>query len=170
MTEPDARERWAEDRTTFQRVYDVLVGETDFATAAEFADRADCSETAARNALEQLVEMGIAERREGRPAGYRRNASYVEWKRVEALASDHRIEELVARVEDLVEADEAFQERFGAPEPAAVSTADLPVEDQDAAEERWAALNEWRTVRRDVRLVRRAIDRARSRADDGVSA
>jgi hypothetical protein len=29
----DARTRWREERTTFQRVYDVITGTTDFATA-----------------------------------------------------------------------------------------------------------------------------------------
>lgn len=170
MSERSGRDRWTEDRTTFQRVYDVLVGSRSFATSAEYAERADCSETAARDALEQLLEMGIAERREGRPAGYRRNAAYFEWKRVEELAREHRTEALVVRLDELVDEDETFQDRFGVPEPDAVSTEDMPADDHEAVHERWDALGEWRTVRRDIRLLRRAIDRARSRADDGVSA
>ena len=166
----DASDRWRENRTTFQRVYDTLVGTKEFTSAGAFAERAECSETAAREALEQLAEMGIAQRREGRPVGYRRNDSYFEWKRVESLAREHTPDELRARVEELVTDDETLQDRYGVPDPDAVSTDDLPVDDHDAVEDRWADLNEWRTIRRDIRLFRRAIERAESRSDSGVRA
>jgi predicted ArsR family transcriptional regulator len=166
----DGSERWREDQTTFQRIYDTLVGTKAFASASAFAERADCSETAARESLEQLTEMGIARRREGRPVGYRRNDSYFEWKRVESLAREHTLDELRARVEDLVAEDEAFQEHFGVPEPDAVSTSDVPVDDHAAVEDRWDNLNEWRTIRRDIRLLRRAIEQKGSRSDSGVRA
>jgi predicted transcriptional regulator len=165
-----AADRWRDDRTTFQRVYDLLVGTVEFQSAGTFAERADCSETAARNALEQLSEMGIAERRDGRPAGYRRNASYLEWKRVESLAREHTADTLRERLDELVSEDEAFQARYGVPTPDAVSTDDVPVDDHDALHERWADLREWRTVRHDVRVLRRAVDRAETRVDDGLHA
>jgi DNA-binding transcriptional MocR family regulator len=135
----------------------------------EFAERVDCSETGARNALEQLSEMGIARRREGRPATYRRNDSYVRWKRIESLARDHSPGELRARIDDLVAEDERFQAEYGVPDPDAVSTADLPVDDHDALRERWEDLSEWRTVRRDIVLLRRAVERAETGVD-GVQA
>ncbi|MFP4530607.1 MAG: hypothetical protein ACLFNC_04870 [Halodesulfurarchaeum sp.] len=170
MSEEQARSQWKADRTTFQRIYDVLAGTRTFSTAASYAERADCSETAARNALEQLAEMGIAARRDGRPAGYRRNESYFRWKRIESLAREHTREELQQRIEDLVAEDEAFQTAYGVPEPAAVSTTDLPPDDHDAVQERWEEVSNWRTVRRDIRDLRRAVERAETRADDGVFA
>ena len=170
MSDTSAADRWQDERTTFQRVYDVLVGSQSFLTAQEFADRAACSETAARNALEQLAEMGVAERRDGRPARYRRNNSYFRWKRVESLAREHSPDELQDRLDDLIAEDKAFQEEYGVPAPDAVSTADLPVDDHDALQERWEDLSEWRTVRRDIKLLRRAVERAYSRVDDGVHA
>jgi predicted transcriptional regulator len=170
MSDTSTADRWQDGRTTFQRVYDVLVGTQSFLTAQEFADRAECSETAARNALEQLAEMGVAERRDGRPARYRRNDSYFRWKRVESLAREHSPDELQERLDDLIATDEAFQEEYGVPDPAAVSTVDLPVDEHDALHERWEDLSEWRTVRRDIRLLRRAVERTRSSADDGVHA
>lgn len=168
MSDTSAVAGWQDDRTTFQRVYDVLVGAQSFLTASEYADRAHCSETAARNALEQLSEMGVAERQDGRPARYRRNNSYFQWKRIESLAREHSPDELQDRLDDLIAADEVFQDEYGVPEPNSVSTADLPVDDHDAVHERWADLSEWRTVRRDIRLLRRALERAHSRVDDGV--
>ena len=170
MSDISAADRWQDERTTFQRVYDVLVGSQSFLTAQGFADRAECSETAARNALEQLSEMGVAERRNGRPVRYRRNDSYFRWKRVESLAHEHSPDELQDRLDDLIGEDEAFQDEYGVPAPDAVSTADLPVDDHDALQERWEDLSEWRTVRRDIKLLRRAVERAYSRVDDGVHA
>jgi hypothetical protein len=51
-----------------------------------------------------------------------------------------------------------------------VSTADLPVDDHEAVHDRWGDLHEWRTVRRDIRLLRRAVERANGRVDDVVQA
>lgn len=170
MSDASADSQWQEDRTTFQRVYDTLVGTKEFTSAQGVAERVDCSETGAREALEQLTEMGIAQRREGRPVGYRRNESYLRWKRVESLAREHTAEELRARVADLVSEDEAFQDRYGVPDPDAVSTEGVPVDDHAAVENRWEDLSEWRTVRRDIRVLRRAIERADHRSDSGVRA
>lgn len=170
MSDPSAADRWQDDRTTFQRVYDVLVGTQTFLSAADYAERAACSETAARTALEQLAEMGIADRQSGRPATYRRNASYLRWKRIESLAREHSPETLRQRLEDLIVEDEAFQEQYGVPVPAAVSTADLSIDDHDAHQDRWADLQDWRTVRRDIRVLRRAVDRAETELDEGLHA
>lgn len=170
MSDTSAADRWQDERTTFQRVYDVLVGSQTFHTAQEFGDRAACSETAARNALEQLAEMGVAERRDGRPARYRRNDSYLRWKRIESLAREHSPDELQDRLDELITADEAFQDEYGVPAPDAVSTAHVPIDDHDTVHDRWDALSEWRTVRRDIKLLRRAVERARGRVDDGMHA
>jgi len=79
---------------------------------------------------------------------------------VESLAREHAPAELETRLDELIGADKRFQEAFGVPDPDAVSTADLSVEDHDAVEQRWADLSEWRTVRRDIRVLRRAVERA----------
>lgn len=162
-TSPD--DRWREERTTFQRVYDVIVGTQSPCTAGEIAERADCSETGSREALEQLVEMGIARRDDGRPATYRRNDAYLTWKRVERLAREHRPAALRERVDSLLEEDEVFQERYGVPEPDAVTSVDVKTDDHDALHDHWDGLNEWRTVRRDIRVLRRAVQRAETRLD-----
>jgi hypothetical protein len=150
-------------------VYDLLVGTREFSSVATFAEQADCSETAARGALDQLTEMGIARRREGRPATYRRNDSYFEWKRVESLAREHTPGELRLAVEDLLDRESAFRERYGVPDPDAVTSGDLP-DDHATLEDSWGDLREWRTVRRDVRVLREAVQRAERLADDGTRA
>lgn len=157
---------WLAERSTFQRIYDVIVGTREFLTAAEFADSAACSENGARRALEQLVEMGIADRQDSRPARYRRNDSYFTWKRVESLASDHSVEELRQRIDELIAEHEAFQAAYGVPDPDAVSTNDIPVDDHEELHERWEDLHEWRTVRRDIRVLRQAVQQAESPRTD----
>lgn len=170
MAPANDTDQWQEDRTTFQRVYDVLVATRAFLSAAEFAERAACSENGARRALEQLAEMGIASRQDSRPVRYRRNDSYFTWRRVESLAREHPVEALRERIDELIQADEAFQEAYGVPEPDAVSTDDLPVDDHEALYDRWDDLQEWRTVRRDIRVLRRAVQRAESPVDDTARA
>lgn len=170
MTDTDPGERWQSERTTFQRVYDVILGSQTFLTASSVAERAECSETGAREALEQLVEMGIVERQDGRPATYRRNDAYLTWKRIEKLAREHRPAELRDRVEELIADDQSFQERYGVPDPDAVTDEDLATDDHAELHDHWEELGEWRTVRRDIRVLRRAVQRAETRPEDGARA
>ncbi|WP_423743930.1 hypothetical protein V5735_13100 (plasmid) [Haladaptatus sp. SPP-AMP-3] len=165
-----SRKQWQADRTTFQRVYDVLVGTSDPASAQQFAEWADCSENGARQALEQLTEMGIAERSDTRPATYQRNPSYFRWKRVEQLAREHSPNDLRARIDDLIEDDQAFQAEYGVPDPDAVATSDDAIEDHDSLHERWNDLTEWRTIRRDIIVLKQAVQRAESTTDDRAQA
>jgi hypothetical protein len=93
--------------------------------------RADCSETGARKALEQLAETGSGERQEGRPASYRRNESYLQWRRIESLARAHDPDDPRTRVNELIAEDEGVQEEYRVPEPDAVSTDDIAVDDHE---------------------------------------
>ncbi|ODR82930.1 hypothetical protein BG842_09460 [Haladaptatus sp. W1] len=166
----NAGEQWQADRTTFQRVYDILVGTYDPASAQQFAEWADCSENGARQALEQLSEMGIAERTDTRPAMYQRNPSYFRWKRVEQLAREHTSSDLRARIDDLIEEDQAYQAEYGVPDPDAVITPDDAVDNHETLHERLDDLTEWRTIRRDIAVLKRAVQRAESTLDDRMQA
>jgi hypothetical protein len=164
----EAQRRWKRSRTTFQRVYDVLTGVTDYASANDIAERADCSPDGARNALTQLVEMGIADRRGSRPAEYRRNESYFEWKRVETLAEEHTPAALRDRLDDLLEEDAELQRSFGVPDPDAAGVAPVEAGDHAAVHDRLESLSRWRTVRHDIELLQRAVSRADARGRDGT--
>lgn len=170
----DARRRWRETRTTFQRVYDVVTGTADYATASDVAELADCSTDGARDALAQLVEMGIAEKREERPATYRRNESYFRWRRVEELARNNTAAELRDEVDALLREDREFQDRFGVANPDAISPAAFETSDHDEIHDRWEGLTRWRTVRRDVEVLQQAAHRAdgyeHDDAEDAASA
>lgn len=170
----EARARWREERTTFQRVYDVISGPTEYLTAKTIGERAECSTDGARTALSQLVEMGIAERRGNRPVEYRRNESYFRWKRIEALARNWSTTDLQEEVETLIAEDRSLQERFGAPDPDAISPARFEGIDHDEIHEQWDALTRWRSVREDIKLLQRALHRVEREGkgdiDESVSA
>jgi hypothetical protein len=169
-----ARHRWVTERTTFQRVYDVMTGVTKYVSVSDVAGRAACSDDGARDALAQLVEMGIVEERGERPAEYRRNDSYFRWKRIEELARSNAAAELRSCTEALLEEDEAFQERFGAPNPDAISPPTFKTADHDEIHDRWDAVLRWRSVRDDIEVLHQAAHRADKRegtdTDDTVSA
>ncbi|WP_117595432.1 DUF7342 family protein [Haloprofundus halophilus] len=169
-SEDGARGQWQKNRTTFQRVYDVLVGTYESGSAKEFAEWADCSENGAREALSQLVEMGIAEKTDTRPAGYRRNPSYFRWKRIEEIAGEYSASELRRRVDELIEEDRQFQDEYGVPSPDAVVEPDNVEPDHESVHERWDDLSEWRTVRRDISVLKQAVQRAESTHDDRAQA
>lgn len=169
-----AQRQWREDRTTFQRVYDVLTGVTEYKEVDTIADRAACSVDGARNALRQLLEMGIATKRGTRPAEFRRNDSYFRWKRIETLADEHSPSHLRERLTALIDEDTQFQEQFAVPDPNAVPSTQLSGTDHERVHEQLASLSRWRTVRYDIELLQEAITRAErdQHGDDqaGVSA
>jgi len=168
----DSRSQWTAERTTFQRVYDVVTTLSTYETASGIAEQASCSADGARNALTQLGEMDIVESRGSRPAEYRRNESYFRWKRIEDLAREHSPSELRARIDELIEEDDTLQERFDAPSPAAVSPYEFGDVDHETIHDRWDALSRWRSIRHDIEVLQQAAHRAEQRRDtsDGVSA
>jgi len=155
-----ARRQWCEERTTFQRVYDVLTGMTEYKRVDVVAERAECSVDGARNALTQLLEMGIATRRGNRPAEFRRNDSYFRWKQIETLADEHSLPELRQRLTELIDEDARLQDQFAVPEPNSVPSTRLSDSDHVTLHEQLESLSRWRTVRYDIELLQDAITRA----------
>ncbi|WP_049934135.1 DUF7342 family protein [Halarchaeum acidiphilum] len=166
----DARSRWTAERTTFQRVYDVATTLSTYEPVSEIAEQASCSTDGARDALSQLVEMDIVETRGSRPAEYRRNEAYFRWKRIEDLARDHTPSELRTQIDDLIEEDDALQERFDAPSPNAVSPGEFDGVDHETVHDRWEALSRWRSLRHDIELLQQAAHRAEQRRDTSDTA
>lgn len=162
-----AQRQWRDNRTTFQRVYDVLTGTTEYERVNTIAERAECSVDGARNALTQLREMGVATKRGTRPAAFRRNDSYFRWKRIETLAEEHTAPDLRERLAELIDEDTQFQEQFEVPDPDAVPSTPLADTTHEQVHEQLASLSRWRTVRYDIELLQDAITRAeRSRHGD----
>lgn len=158
------RQEWDEGKTTRDRVYETAIQLYDSADAATVAERADCSTDAARQHLEWFADVGIVERHPGRPTTYRRNESYFDWKRVDELRREYDLADLADRLADLTEKERAYRERYDADHPADVDA--LDASDHDAVHEVWLDLNDWRTVRREMRL----LERARQEMDAGTGA
>lgn len=148
------RREWDEGKTTRDRVYEVAIQLYDAASATDVAERADCSTDAARQHLEWFADVGIVTREAGRPATYRRNESYFEWKRADELRRTHDDAELLDRLEDLTEQEREFRARYDAAHPDDVDALDAA--DHAEVHEVWLDLNEWERVRREIRLVERA--------------
>jgi predicted ArsR family transcriptional regulator len=143
--------RWHGESDTFSRVYDVVVGTTTLTSAGEIAALANCSANAAKKHLDRLVEMGIARAdAESQPARYARNEAYFEWQEASRLASELTVDEIVERVRTLEGERDAYEDRFSASDPAAVSA--LDADDHDEIHERMAAISDWEGVIRDIRL------------------
>lgn len=170
MERDSGESEWEANRTTFQRIYDVLVGVHSFESADVIAESANCSETAARNALRQLVEMGIAVKRDGRPETYKRNDSYFEWKRIESIVAEYSIEEINSRIQELMDEDRSYQEDYSVPAPELVSSSDLPMDDPAAYESHFDALSHWKTIRRDIGILQRAVTQAESDSNSPLEA
>ncbi|MFD1562827.1 hypothetical protein ACFR99_04615 [Haloarchaeobius amylolyticus] len=103
--------------------------------------------------------MEIAEQTETDPALYQRNPSYFQWKHIERLVREYSPSEHRGRLENLHETDQEFQEKYGVPNPDAVVVGDDPAEDHDMLYDRWDDLTEWRTIRQDIMILKRAVRR-----------
>ncbi len=154
---PPPFERPFEDEDTKQRVYGAVLHARDPMTAAEVADRADCSEESARTHLSFYTDLGIVVRHEGRPVRYERNDDYFEWRRVNELAQNNTVEELQARVLELTERIEAYRDDYEEDSPAAVNVLAF---DTERVDEVYTELGDWATIIEECRLHERARRKA----------
>ncbi|GGJ14426.1 transcriptional regulator [Halobellus salinus] len=156
---PPSFDRPFEGEDTKQRVYGAVLHAREPMTAAEIAERADCSEESARTHLSFYADLGIVIHHDGRPARYERNDDYFEWRRVNELANVHTVEELQARVSDLTDQIEAYREEYDADSPGDVDVLEFDAERVDAV---YADLGDWATTIEERRLHERARQKATS--------
>ncbi|WP_066416706.1 DUF7342 family protein [Halorubrum aethiopicum] len=142
-----------EGEDTKQRVYGAVLHAREPMTAAEIADRADCSAESARTHLSFYADLGIVVRHEGRPVRYERNDDYFEWRRVNTLARERTLDELQSGVSELTDRIEAFRDEYDADSPAAV---DVLAFDAGRIDDVYADLGEWATAIEERRLHERA--------------
>ena len=150
---PPSFERPFEDEDTKQRVYSAVLHAREPMTAAEIAERADCSAESARKHLSFYADLGIVVSHEGRPVRYERNDDYFEWRRVSELARENTLEELQARVSELTDQIEGYRTEYDAASPAEVDVLEFDAEQVDDV---YAELGDWATVVEDRRLYERA--------------
>lgn len=157
---PPPFDRPFEDEDTKQRVYGAVLHAREPMTAAEIAERADCSEESARTHLSFYADLGIVVRHDGRPARYERNDDYFEWRRVSELARTHTLEELQARVSELTERIEEYREDYDSQSPAEVDVLEF---DAERVDDVYVDLGDWATAIEERRLHERARRKAAGR-------
>ena len=156
---PPPFDRPFEAEDTKQRVYGAMLHAREPMTAAEIAERADCSEESARTHLSFYSDLGIVIPHEGRPVRYERNDDYFEWRRVNKLAREKTVDELQARVSALTDRIEAYRDEYDADSPADVDVLEFDVKQIDDV---YVELGDWATALEEQRLHERARRKAAS--------
>lgn len=161
FTDPTDLVRGERTRDDF---FDTILALDEPATVEEVADLADHGPDAAREYLDWFERMGMVERVSERPATYRLNREYLVWRRVQRARRDHDADELVAMLDAEAERDEEFAAQFGVDRPGKVQLHAHAQSAETSVEEAWRDCSAWRTTRRRIEILERAL------ADDAGSA
>ena len=137
--------------------FDAVLGLQSPATAAEVADRAGHGVDAAREYLEWFERMGIVTQVTDSPATYERNQEYLNWRRVHRLREHYDEDDLLEFLATAAERDDSFAEAFGVDTPDEVAIAAYASEVGRSVESVWEDVSAWRTVRRRIVLLERAL-------------
>jgi predicted ArsR family transcriptional regulator len=145
-------EEWKADTSPGERVRTVMKRTYDPQSVATIAERALTSETTARKQLDILTEDGFVEAvspPDERGTWYKRTPRSVVLERAQQILDSVDIETLSARVTELRGTVREFEAQTGAESPRAAAIADAAL---DAA-----AMTEWQTARRNLKLARAAL-------------
>ncbi len=137
--------------------FDTVLGLDSPATAGEVAELAEHGVDAAREYLEWFEQMGIVIRVTESPATYERNQAYLNWRRVQTLRKEYATEELLDLLRIESERTETFESEFDATSPDDVSVTQYAREAGYSIEEVWERLSAWKTSRRRILLLERAL-------------
>jgi len=137
--------------------FDAVLALDSPATASDVADLAGHGVDAAREYLEWFEQMGIVRKVTESPATYERNQEYLNWRRVQTLRNEYTAEELVDLLETESERVETLQREFEATSPNEISISRYANEAGQSIENVWERLSAWRTARRRVTLLERAL-------------
>ncbi|GAB6879832.1 hypothetical protein JCM17823_21060 [Halorubrum gandharaense] len=154
LTPPDEVVRGDRTRDDF---FDAVLGLDEPATAGEVADRAGRGVDAAREYLEWFERLGIVTQVTESPATYRRNQAYLNWRRVQRLREAYSDDELLAFLQEETERTESLSERFDVASPESVSITTHASETGRSVEDVWEDVSAWKTARRRVELLERAL-------------
>lgn len=154
---PPPFDRPFDGEDTKQRVYGAVLHARDPMTAAELAERADCSTESARTHLSFYADLGIVITHEGRPVRYERNDDYFEWRRVSELARENTVDELQTRVSELTDRIEDYRTEYGADSPAEIDVLEF---DPERIDDVYVELGQWATAIEERALHERARRKA----------
>jgi predicted ArsR family transcriptional regulator len=147
-----AKEAWAEKTTSRERIRTVLEETTEYATAAEIADRALTSEPTTRKYLDDLVEDGIGvTTQDGRTTLYKRNDGRQIDERIDELRETTSREDLIDGIRKMKAQLQDYRETYGAEGPE-----ELAIE-LDAGDDGWGDVGRWRATRRNLAIAQAAL-------------
>lgn len=154
LTAPEDLVRGDRTRDDF---FDAVLGLDSPATVADVADRAGHGEDAAREYLEWFERMGIVTRVTDSPATYRRNQAYLNWRRVQTLRNEYTTDELLDFLQTATDRADTLADRFDAESPEAVSLSSCATDTGRSVEAVWEDVTAWKTARRRIELLERAL-------------
>lgn len=137
--------------------FDAVLQLDDPATVEEVAKLADHGRDAAREYLEWFVRMGIVKQVGDSPATYRLNREYLTWRRVQRIRDEHDPEELIKHFEVETKRERDFASQFGVERPGQVRLSEYTETTDTSIEDAWMQLSAWRTTRRRITLLERAL-------------
>jgi predicted ArsR family transcriptional regulator len=147
-----AKEAWAEKTTSRERIRTVLEETTEYATAAEIADRALTSEPTTRKYLDDLVEDGIGvTTQDGRTTLYKRNDGRQIDERIDELRETTSREDLIDGIRKMKAQLQDYRETYGVEGPE-----ELAIE-LDAGDDGWGDVGRWRATRRNLAIAQAAL-------------
>jgi len=145
-------EEWKADTSPGERVRTVMKRTYNPQPVATIAERALTTETTARKHLGVLAEdgfVGTVSPSDARGTWYKRAPRSVVLERAQQILDSVDLETLSARVTKLRETVREFEEQTGAESPRAAAIADAELDT--------AAMTEWQTARRNLKLARAAL-------------
>ncbi|GAB7091819.1 winged helix-turn-helix domain-containing protein [Halorubrum luteum] len=161
LTSPEEAVRGDRTRDDF---FDAVLGLDEPATASEVAELAGRGVDAAREYLEWFERLGIVTQVTETPATYRRNQEYLNWRRVQRLQKEYSSDELVTFLKTETEREEIYSERFDAESPEAVSITATASATSQSVQDVWEDVSAWKTTRRRITLLERALTTGRGDA------
>lgn len=144
-------EQLFEGQSTKERMLDVIMQLRDPTKVATIAERAGCDTETARNYLEWFADLGLVQKQTGRPVRYKRNESFLRWRRIEQIRNRYSDEEIVDELREVMEAIQAYQDRFGVEDSGQVSLKEAS--EETTVEDAWEALSEWQTLEQRADLL-----------------
>jgi hypothetical protein len=147
-----AKEAWIEETTSRERVRTVLEETTEYATAAEIADRALTSEPTTRKYLEEFVADGIGvTTQDGRTTLYKRNDGREIDERIDELRETTSRDELIDGIREMKTRVQDYRDTYGVESPEELTL------ELDADADGWADVGRWRATRRNLAIAQAAL-------------
>lgn len=143
-----------EDRSTKERVYEVVTELTEPTSVTDIAERADCSPGGARTNLKWLASMGVVDQTNSDPVLYKRNEAYFDFLRVDRLTKEYSEAELESLLDEYEDRIERLADELDGMD---VDTGALSTVPFDELDDTYDKLSELRTLRRRSRDIRRSL-------------